>query len=557
MPRLIVRIGDHAEREVEFGPGRIRLGRAPECEVPIDDDGISRVHAWIDCQGDRCEIADAGSRNGTFLNGARVERAAFAAGDRVRLGQHAEIELIDEHEGPAVSPARRKSGGRRMDYALVPVGRAASSAVRLRQAVTTVGRDPSAGISIDHESVSRMHARLDREADTLVVVDLKSRNGTFVNGESVMRAELSDGDEIRFGEIRWRVRARPRSAWRPIAAGTVAALALAGAVYGLSQLAGYLEERRAVAEQRHRLEAQALASLHRGIDASQRGDADFAQSYLTYAAEMLLLSDQAPSGATLSNPNELFRVIARKLPPEERDFDFARALDARAIASARERLEDLSDQDYVGHQVQKIAIALGQSQNVPQGFVDQVWAYVQQNIRYPGKFQATLERAATLQPVLREGLTQAHLPESFCYVAWIESDLIPVAHSPAGAVGLWQLMAGTARERGLRVVAGGPDERTDPVKSTRAAAGYIGSLMGIFGREQFMCVLASYNRGPGAVQGLMARIGQEDPMMESGRKYWLMVERGWLPNETSEYVSRIFAYQVMAESPQRFGFERP
>jgi cytochrome oxidase assembly protein ShyY1 len=55
----------------------------------------------------------------------------------------------------------------------------------------------------------------------------------------------------------------------------------------------------------------------------------------------------------------------------------------------------------------------------------------------------------------------------------------------------------------------------------------------------------------------MARIGQEDPMMESGRKYWLMVERGWLPNETSEYVSRIFAYQVMAENPERFGFDRP
>jgi pSer/pThr/pTyr-binding forkhead associated (FHA) protein len=557
MPRLIVRIGDEAERQVEVAAGRTRIGRAPECEVVVDDDGISRVHAWIDCDGDRCEIEDAGSRNGTFVNGARVERATLSAGDRVRLGQHAELELIDDREQHAPPPARRAWERHRMEFALVPAGRGKTRALALRQAVTTVGRDPSAGIPIDHESVSRMHARLDREGASLVVVDLKSRNGTFVNGESVMRAELGDGDEIRFGEIRWRVSARPQSPWRPIATGVLAALALGAAAYGTAQLAGYLEERGAVAEQRHRLETQALASLHRGIEASQRGDADFAQSYLTYAAELLQLSDQAPTGASLANPNELFRGIARKLPAEERDFDFAHALDSRAIASASERLEDLSDHDYVGHQVQKIAIALGQSQNVPQGFVDQVWAYVQQNIRYPGKFQATLERAVLLQPVLRDGLTQAHLPESFCYVAWIESDLIPVAHSPAGAVGLWQLMSGTARERGLHVVPGGPDERTDPVKSTRAAAGYIGSLMGIFGREQFMCVLASYNRGPGAVQGLMARIGQEDPMMESGRKYWLMVERGWLPIETSEYVSRIFAYQVMAENPERFGFDRP
>ena len=54
------------------------------------------------------------------------------------------------------------------------------------------------------------------------------------------------------------------------------------------------------------------------------------------------------------------------------------------------------------------------------------------------------------------------------------------------------------RELGL-TVNGMVDERTDPTRSTIAATRMIGDLLRVIGREQFMCALASYNLGPGAV----------------------------------------------------------
>jgi membrane-bound lytic murein transglycosylase D len=136
----------------------------------------------------------------------------------------------------------------------------------------------------------------------------------------------------------------------------------------------------------------------------------------------------------------------------------------------------------------------------------------------------------------------------------VESDLRPDTTSRAGARGLWQLMIPTAREQGLRV-GPGVDERTDVAKSTRAAASKISELLNVFGREQFMCALASYNRGDAGVQRAMKKI--DDPMMESSRKFWYLVENKLLPSETSRYVPRIIATQIMAEDPARFGFRLP
>jgi membrane-bound lytic murein transglycosylase D len=70
-----------------------------------------------------------------------------------------------------------------------------------------------------------------------------------------------------------------------------------------------------------------------------------------------------------------------------------------------------------------------------------------------------------------------------------------------------------------------------------------------------MCALASYNRGENAVWRAMEKI--PDPMMESSRKYWYLVENRLLPRETSEYVPKIFAAQILAEDPERFGLRSP
>jgi len=66
---------------------------------------------------------------------------------------------------------------------------------------TFVGRDPGLDITIQEESVSRRHAELLFDGETLQVVDLESTNGTFVNDKQIKNRTASHGDLIRFGSI--------------------------------------------------------------------------------------------------------------------------------------------------------------------------------------------------------------------------------------------------------------------------------------------------------------------------------------------------------------------
>jgi pSer/pThr/pTyr-binding forkhead associated (FHA) protein len=73
---------------------------------------------------------------------------------------------------------------------------------RLRPgAVKTVGRAPRADFVVDAALVSRLHCRITAAADNLEVVDLKSTNGTFVNGKRVHKAHVAAGDTLRVGRV--------------------------------------------------------------------------------------------------------------------------------------------------------------------------------------------------------------------------------------------------------------------------------------------------------------------------------------------------------------------
>ncbi len=62
-----------------------------------------------------------------------------------------------------------------------------------------LGRDPEAPLSIDDDSVSRAHCEFQQQDDGWYVQDLGSTNGTYVAGEQIDRAKLSDGDHIKVG----------------------------------------------------------------------------------------------------------------------------------------------------------------------------------------------------------------------------------------------------------------------------------------------------------------------------------------------------------------------
>lgn len=71
--------------------------------------------------------------------------------------------------------------------------------IALDKELTTIGRKPDNDIVIDNQAVSGHHARIKAEGDALVVEDLNSLNGTYLNGQKVSQADLFNNDAILIG----------------------------------------------------------------------------------------------------------------------------------------------------------------------------------------------------------------------------------------------------------------------------------------------------------------------------------------------------------------------
>lgn len=76
------------------------LGRSQKCDIPIDDPFLSQRHAVFLWRNGACYLQDAGSTNGTFLNGSRIsgDPIELLSGDKIDLGQ---LSFIFMTEGDA------------------------------------------------------------------------------------------------------------------------------------------------------------------------------------------------------------------------------------------------------------------------------------------------------------------------------------------------------------------------------------------------------------------------------------------------------------------------
>jgi pSer/pThr/pTyr-binding forkhead associated (FHA) protein len=72
----------------------------------------------------------------------------------------------------------------------------------LSGAVTRIGRGVSCDVLLDDPTVSRRHALVVQRDDQLMLLDDRSMNGTWLNGERITEAPLSDGDVIQLGAVR-------------------------------------------------------------------------------------------------------------------------------------------------------------------------------------------------------------------------------------------------------------------------------------------------------------------------------------------------------------------
>jgi pSer/pThr/pTyr-binding forkhead associated (FHA) protein len=250
-------------RLIELGTGCVYpvprdglvIGRGPECDISVDDPGVSRHHALVKPGRGGFTVNDE-SANGTFVNGKRMTGAqSLKHGDVLGIGSEefrvdvdaapfesvfqtpsaASVELISGVPEPdplglaSRRPPPRPAVARAAPAAasLTPIppsastlaflevarGPLAGKVFRVERQVCAIGRGDHNDVRLNDASVSSSHATLLLKRGTWYVVDLQSANGTYVDGYRVATERaLADGGSLRAGDIvmKFRLMSAPR-----------------------------------------------------------------------------------------------------------------------------------------------------------------------------------------------------------------------------------------------------------------------------------------------------------------------------------------------------------
>jgi ABC transport system ATP-binding/permease protein len=241
---LVVR-AQGSDRSLPAGPA-YRIGRDPDADIVVNDPRVSWQHAMLQFDGSAWVLQDSGSTNGTFLGAERVSRVPVGGGCTVRLGHPSDgpAMSLSLAQAPAAgrgstalasSPAGAAAGAA-MAAAVAPPappappphspGRPASpggyedpggsrsrsgslrppsAVMRLPVKVLRIGRATDNDVIVADLGVSRYHSELRRGVSGYEIVDLGSHNGTFVNGQRVSAAPVSEMDIIGIGPATFRL----------------------------------------------------------------------------------------------------------------------------------------------------------------------------------------------------------------------------------------------------------------------------------------------------------------------------------------------------------------
>ena len=272
--------------------------------------------------------------------------------------------------------------------------------------------------------------------------------------------------------------------------------------------------------------------------------------------------DLGASAAVVKAPEtngSLPRSVRTTAPPAAvaalRPTGGARPASTGALPTAPRSATDASPPlpaDWLPGEVRRILAEFGEDRAValPPAFLKDVENAVRE-FAVGGRrswFARALRRMDKYLPAIHGIFSARRLPESFYYLALVESGFDPNARSRVGAVGLWQFMPATARHYGLSVRRG-LDERRDPKKATRAAREYLLDLVLEFGDGHSMLLaMAAYNAGEGRVRHRLRQLRDY-----RDRSFWALAERKLLPLETRRYVPKVIAAAVVGRNRARFG----
>ena len=223
---LKIQSGNEPVSEYAVNTEVLTIGRATNNDLVINDPLVSRRHAQINKKGERYQITDLGSIDGTRVNSVLLKPNIYhplANGDTISIGNSQLHFIIQTDNETSTAVAVHKPLDESVTVTTVTVHKPLDESVtvaakhpladeavfvsqidlRGRQSLT-IGRDSQNDTVINHPSVSRFHACLERQSGSVIIKDLNSTNGTYVNGRVVEQSMvLKVNDSIRIGPCRF------------------------------------------------------------------------------------------------------------------------------------------------------------------------------------------------------------------------------------------------------------------------------------------------------------------------------------------------------------------
>lgn len=219
---------DQRKAAIWLVDSRYAIGKDASNDIVLDEDGISGFHAELRVEDDdRVFLTDAGSVNGTYVNGKQIKaRTQLRANDVIRINS-IEFELVDPKDqlagqdandsATAMTPALQGldtaqasgsgsagagAGGASAGWKLrAKTGTLAGQTIDIPVTRAVLGRSTGCDIVLAGTHVSRQHAELYFQSGKLHVKDLGSSNGTFLNRKKIQEGNVKPGDELRFDTL--------------------------------------------------------------------------------------------------------------------------------------------------------------------------------------------------------------------------------------------------------------------------------------------------------------------------------------------------------------------
>lgn len=187
----------------------ITIGRDASNDIVISSDKVAAEHAELRINDNQIEFFHKAPSKSSFVNGALIAlNIPLKAWDVIKIGD-TELELIDPllNRSPRKQQAAQKTQVRDSlsDWLLQAQTAPFSGQLFPVNKVLTIGRDTQCDIAIPMPHISRRHAQVLHENNKLMIKDLGSSNGTYVNGQKKTETQLKNGDEIRVDEFCFKV----------------------------------------------------------------------------------------------------------------------------------------------------------------------------------------------------------------------------------------------------------------------------------------------------------------------------------------------------------------